>query len=119
MSNKVLVCDDEQEILDILQLILEDEGFKVVAVQNSLDVQNVIELEQPELLLIDLWMPALSGDQVITALRANERFKALPVIVISASSDGRQIAFAAGADDFIAKPFDLDSMITSVKKLIC
>jgi CheY-like chemotaxis protein len=68
--------------------------------------------------VIDLWMPALSGDQVVASLRQNARLKETPVIVISASSDGRQIAFAAGADEFIAKPFDLDNIIATVRKFI-
>jgi DNA-binding response OmpR family regulator len=118
MSYKIIVCDDEQEILDIVKLILEDEGFDVVAVSNSLDVESVLEQESPELLIIDLWMPALSGEQVITSLRANERLKKTPIIVLSASSDGRQIAFAAGADDFVAKPFDLDCLIATIKKVV-
>jgi DNA-binding response OmpR family regulator len=118
MRYKIVVCDDELEILEIVKLILEDEGFEVLAVNNSLDVESVLEQESPELLIIDLWMPALSGEQVITSLRSNERLRKTPVIVLSASSDGRQIAFAAGADDFIAKPFDIDNIINTIKKFL-
>jgi CheY-like chemotaxis protein len=118
MSNEVLVCDDEQEILEIVKLILEDEGYEVLAVSNSLDVESMREHKRPELVVIDLWMLALSGDQVVAVLREIENLKKISVIVISATSDGRQIAFAAGANEFIAKPFDIDNMITTVKRFM-
>ncbi|SDE96714.1 two-component system, NtrC family, nitrogen regulation response regulator NtrX/two-component system, sensor histidine kinase ChiS [Mucilaginibacter pineti] len=113
---KILVCDDEQEILDITQLILEDSGHDVTAIINSNEVVSHIENQQPDILLIDLWMPGLSGDQVITQLRTNINIINLPIIVISASKDGRAVAFAAGADDFLEKPYDMDALLIMVAK---
>ena len=113
---KILVCDDEQEILDITQLILEDSGYEVTALINSNDVISYIEKQQPDILLIDLWMPGMSGDQVIAQLRTNANITDLPIIVISASTDGRQVAFAAGADDFLDKPYDIDTLLAMVEK---
>jgi CheY-like chemotaxis protein len=113
---KILVCDDEQEILDITQLILEDSGYEVTALINSNEVISYIEKQQPDILLIDLWMPGMSGDQVIAQLRTNANITNLPIIVISASKDGRQVAFAAGADDFLEKPYDIDALLSIVDK---
>jgi CheY-like chemotaxis protein len=113
---KILVCDDEQEILDITQLILEDSGYEVTATINSSEVISHIENQHPDILLIDLWMPGLSGDQVISQLRKNVNIVNLPIIVISASKDGRAVAFAAGADDFLEKPYDIDALLTMVAK---
>ncbi len=116
MSAKILVCDDEQEILDITQMILEDAGFKVLAVIDSLSVEKMIEEEQPDVLLIDLWMPGMSGDQIVKSLRLNSKIQHTPVVVISASRDGKEIAMAAGADDFLEKPYDIDVLVDTVKK---
>ncbi|RYY38021.1 MAG: response regulator [Sphingobacteriaceae bacterium] len=113
---KILVCDDEQEILDITKLILEDSGYEVTALINSNEVISYIEKQQPDILLIDLWMPGMSGDQVIEQLRTNANITDLPIIVISASKDGRQVAFAAGADDFLDKPYDIDTLLAKVEK---
>jgi len=118
MSHKIIICDDEQEILDITQMILEDEGFEVIPVIDSTRVEQIIQEEKPDLLLIDLWMPGLSGNQVVAALRLNAHIQDIPVIVISASRDGKQIAFASGADDFLEKPYDIDALIEVVKKRI-
>jgi DNA-binding response OmpR family regulator len=114
--SKILICDDEQEILDITRLILEDSGFEVFGVINSGEVVKLVERERPDVLLIDLWMPGMSGDQVITELRRNEQITRLPIIVISASKDGRGIAYASGADDFLEKPYDIDALVEIVHK---
>ena len=115
---KILVCDDEQEILDITKLILEDSGYEVTALINSNEVISYIEKQQPDILLIDLWMPGMSGDQVIEQLRTKANIANLPIIVISASKDGRQVAFAAGADDFLDKPYDIDTLLAMVEKYL-
>ena len=118
MSKKVLVCDDDEGILDMVSFVLEDSGFKVIPESNSLNVYNLVEKEKPDLLLLDLWMPVLSGDQVLKMLRSNPKTKDLPVIVISASTEGQKIANEAGASAFIAKPFDIDQLINRVELIL-
>ena len=118
MSSKtILICDDDEGILDMLEVILAESGFEAVPVKNSLHIYDEIARKQPDLILLDLWMPVLSGDQVIRALRKSPQTKDVPVIVISASREGEHIASAAGATDFIAKPFDLDLLVHKVKTL--
>ncbi|RYE36047.1 MAG: response regulator [Sphingobacteriaceae bacterium] len=118
MNKKILICDDDPGILDMLAMILEDVGFEIVAEINSLNVYKVIQTEKPDLLLLDLWMPVLSGDQVLKTLRIDAEKKYLPVIVISASMEGKDIAIEAGANDFLAKPFDLDLLVNKVQSLL-
>ncbi|GAA4326375.1 response regulator [Mucilaginibacter gynuensis] len=119
MSNKtILICDDDEGILDILELILEETGYRIIPVKNSLQIYETIEKQQPDLILLDLWMPVLSGDQVLRTLRKNPETQSLPVIVISASREGEKIANEAGADFFMAKPFDLDLLVNRVQEII-
>jgi DNA-binding response OmpR family regulator len=114
----ILICDDDEGILDMLETVLESSGYKIIPVKNSLTLYEVINREHPDLLLLDLWMPVLSGDQVLKSLRKNPETHELPVIVISASRDGRQIAAEAGATDFMAKPFDLDFLLEKVEQYL-
>ncbi|WP_228084977.1 response regulator [Mucilaginibacter sp. JRF] len=119
MSNKtILICDDDEGILDMLELILEETGYKIIPIKNSLHIYDEIEKQNPDLILLDLWMPVLSGDQVLRTLRKNPETKSLPVIVISASREGERIANEAGANLFLAKPFDLDILIDRVQEII-
>ena len=99
----------------MLELVLSGEGYEVIPESNSLRVAGVIKDKRPEIILLDLWMPVLSGDQVLRNLRQNELTADLPVIVFSASTDGRVIAMEAGASDFVSKPFDLDLLINKIQ----
>lgn len=116
MSAKIIICDDEQEILDITTMILEAEGYTVIPTLNSLKVATLVATEKPDIVLLDLWMPGLSGDQVAKQLRDDQMLRNIPIIVISASRDGRDIAFAAGANDFLEKPYDIDALLSVVNK---
>ena len=118
MPAKIMICDDDEGILDLLELVLRDEGYETIPEINSLNVAQIVDREHPDLLLLDLWMPVLSGDQVLRTLRDNPKTRELPVIVISASNDGKSIAMNAGATDFVSKPFDLDKLVNQVKSLL-
>ena len=119
IKNKtILVCDDDEGILDMMEIILEGTGYNMIPVQNSLTIYEVIEKEHPDLLLLDLWMPVLSGDQILRNLRINPQTKELPVIIISASRDGKQIATEAGANDYMAKPFDLEFLLEKIEQYV-
>ncbi|RYG14994.1 MAG: response regulator [Chitinophagaceae bacterium] len=118
MVKKILICDDDLGILEMLELLLEETGHQIIAESNSLNVRSIIERESPNLLVLDLWMPVLSGDQVLKMVRENPHTKELPVIVISASTDGKQIAQKAGATNFLAKPFDVDELVSMVESYL-
>lgn len=117
-SKKIMVCDDDQGILDVLQMLLESEGFTVFTEINSTNLIKQIHIDKPDLILLDLWMPLLSGDQVLKAIRSTQGINELPVIVLSASVDGDDIASDAGANDFVAKPFDLDVIVSKINGLL-
>src|ERR1700759_1488163 len=118
MPAKILICDDDEGIVDLISLILNDEGFTTIPEMNSLNVATTVNQQRPDLLILDLWMPVLSGDQVLRNLRMDPASEQLPVIVISASRDGEAIARQAGASEFVAKPFDLELLIEKIKMLL-
>jgi CheY-like chemotaxis protein len=113
-NKKILICDDDEGILDMLELILEDTPYQIIAEQNSLNVLSLVEKLSPDLVLLDLWMPILSGDQVLKAIRSDPFTKDVPVIIISASRESERIARTAGASAFIAKPFDFNELVTVI-----
>ncbi len=118
MANKILICDDDEGILDMLEVIFSYEGFDVTAETNSLKVHELILAEAPDLVMIDLWMPVISGDQVVRALREDPQTANILIMVISASNDGRQIALEAGANDFQAKPFDIEKLVARIHDML-
>ncbi len=117
-AKRIIICDDDEGILEVLDLYLELEGYVVFTVANSTLLIEQIEMHSPDLLLLDLWMPLLSGDQVISLIRENGKIMDLPIIVLSASVDGATIANENGANGFIAKPFDLDDIKANIDRMI-
>lgn len=117
-GKKIMICDDDLGILEVLEMMLELEGYTVFKESNSSNLMNEIKRTSSDLLLMDLWMPVLSGDQVLKTIRTTKEFQNLPVIILSASVDGSKIASNAGANDFIAKPFNMDEMITTINHLL-
>jgi DNA-binding response OmpR family regulator len=118
VSKKIMVCDDNQGILDILEMLLESEGFDVITEINSTNLIKELKTQTPDLLLLDLWMPVLSGDQILKIIRTTSEYEKLPVIVFSASVDGNTIAENAGANAFVPKPFDMDDLVGKIRGLL-
>jgi len=118
ITKKILICDDDEGILDVLELILEETGHTIIPEISSLNVKTLIDKHDPDLVILDLWMPVLSGDQILKMIRKNSEHKDLPVIIVSASRDGEKIAIEAGATAFVAKPFDYDNLLSLVGELM-
>jgi len=117
-NQKIMICDDDAGILEVLEMMLEMEGFSVSTESNSTNLLKEIAHVKPDLLLMDLWMPVLSGDQLLRTIRTTTEFEKLPVIIFSASVDGSEIAKDAGSDGFIAKPFDMDNVSNTIRQLL-
>ncbi|MES2448880.1 MAG: response regulator transcription factor [Bacteroidota bacterium] len=117
-NKKILVCDDDQGILEMLELILEDEGYQVVIEPKSVNALKRIEQEKPDLILLDIWMPVISGDQILRSLKSDTEKAKIPVLMYSASTDGKVIAKAAGADGYLEKPFDIEVLLANIDDLI-
>ncbi len=111
----ILIADDDEGILDATSAILEFEGYHV---QSTLDGASVLRWKGalPDLLLLDIWMSGTDGTDVCRQLKNSEETKHLPVIMISASRDIEQYARDAGADDFLAKPYEMKDLLEKVKR---
>ncbi|WP_345949226.1 response regulator [Mucilaginibacter sp. PAMB04274] len=113
-KKKILVCDDSIDILDMTSMILDDD-FEVITQSNSTELIGQALIEQPDLMLIDLWMPFLPGDQLTRTIRLTPDIAHIPIIIFSAAVEGKQMAKEAGAQDFIAKPFDIDILYEKIR----
>jgi DNA-binding response OmpR family regulator len=119
MKNKrVLVCDDDKDILEMLEIALEVNGFDVISENDSSRIFRTINSTNPDALLLDLWMPVLSGDEIVKMLRKDPSKNKIPVVVISASQDGKEVALKAGANQYLDKPFDIDKLIMCLHEVL-
>lgn len=116
MNKHVVICDDDEGIVDIMRIVLEKSGYKVTVVDINQDIVKQIEHSKPNLILMDLWMPHQSGDITTLQIKTSEKTKHIPVIIISAVKNPEQIASAIHADDVICKPFDIQELEQKVAK---
>jgi DNA-binding response OmpR family regulator len=113
---KIMIADDDRGIVDAIVILLEYEGYEVTSAYSGASVLNMQDL--PDLLLLDIWMPGIDGRDVCRQLKQKEDTKRMPIIMISASKDIEHSAMDAGADDFLAKPFEINDLIQKVRKHI-
>ena len=116
MNKKVFIFDDNLEILVLCTEILEDLGLEVKTSPTTNSVEEQVSSYMPDLIFMDNWLPDMSGIEATKLLKANDRLKNIPVIYFSANSNISELANQAGADDFLAKPFDIDKFEETVKK---
>jgi CheY-like chemotaxis protein len=118
MTVKILVADDEQEIRDLLDNFLKDQGYEVILASDGEQALQLAEMENPQAIILDVRMPGLDGLQVCKRLKAKEETKLIPVIFITGFEDNKLEALDMGADDFVNKPFDMVELSTRVKSVL-
>jgi CheY-like chemotaxis protein len=117
---KLLIVDDEVATVDMLSTYLKLLGHEPIGAYNGTDGLVLVEVEKPELLILDLMMPDIDGFEVCKRIRAHAQFGKLPVIVISARADKAAIekALSAGANVYLTKPVDLSKLSREIKQLL-
>lgn len=116
MQTKVLVVDDDVEMMELLKIILEPDTFEVVTANSGLDGIELARRDKPDVILLDLMMPGMNGWEVCKEIR---KFSRVPILVLSAVSKPGMMAHALdeGADDFLLKPMPSKVLIAHLKKL--
>lgn len=117
---KVLVVDDEPNIVLSLEFLMEQAGFEVVTAEDGEQALARVDDTQPDLLLLDISLPGISGFDVLERLRSQEATAQLPIIMLTAHGRDveREKGMALGADDYITKPFSTQSLVEKVKALL-
>jgi len=110
MKKKVLILDDDLDILQICTIVLKKKGFDVLTVNNSNQVIEQVTSYQPDVILMDNWIPGPGGIESTRALKTKPETQDIPVIFFSANSNVTQLAQEARADYFLQKPFDISEL---------
>lgn len=118
-KKKILVSEDNPDLRKILMMRLEVNGYDVIEAVDGEQALSKVRSERPDLILLDLMMPKLTGFEVVRMLRFEEEFENLPVIVLSAldQQKEREKAIEAGADAYFIKPFELDLLLIKIRSL--
>ena len=116
-QKRILVVDDEVDLVETIRFPLEMEGFNVLVSYNGEDALNQARKENPDLILLDLMLPKLDGYKVCRLLKFDERYKHIPILMLTAKTQEKDkiLGKETGADEYITKPFDIDELMKKVK----
>jgi DNA-binding response OmpR family regulator len=116
-KKKILIADDDRPIVESLTLLLEAADYDVISTTEGNNISEMYT-QQPDLLLLDIWMSGIDGRDVCKKLKNDAMKKHIPIIIFSASTEIETSAKKAGADDFIAKPFEMKELLAKVANYI-
>lgn len=117
---KVLIVEDEQDVIRLLKYNLEKEGFKVNYTTDGSLALAEVRRDPPDLVILDLMLPGVDGLEVCRQLRRHERYSAIPILMLTARSEeaDRVVGLEIGADDYVTKPFSVRELIARVRALL-
>jgi DNA-binding response OmpR family regulator len=114
---RILIVDDEADLVSVLRFGLEIEGFELIEAGDGEEGLRLAREQRPSLMLLDLMLPKLDGYKVCRALKFDERYKSMPIFILSARSgeQDRRLAIEMGADAFITKPYEMRELVAKIR----
>jgi len=120
LSKKVLIADDEPNIVAAVEFLLQRNGYEVQVARNGDEALKLVEASNPDLVLLDVMMPVRSGYEVCKRIRENDAWRHIKIIMLSAKGRDAEVTkgLALGADDYVTKPFSTRDLLNRIGKLL-
>ena len=117
MAARILVADDNEALAELLEIVLIERGYDVVIAHDGDDLLQKVQVQIPDLMIVDLLMPRMNGYEAIRQIRNDTRLSHIPIIVLTALDATQDLVtvFDLGADDYIVKPFQMPELLARVK----
>ncbi|MBI2020498.1 response regulator [Candidatus Daviesbacteria bacterium] len=118
MAKKILVCDDDQPVAEMIKVMLENNGYDVRLQFSGKAIQKRIKEYLPDLILLDIWMSGINGEEVAKILKRDEQIKHIPIIILSAlhQNEIKAIIKRVEVEGFLSKPFNMADLLKMVVK---
>lgn len=118
MKKKILIAEDDKAIIDVVKIILENEGYEILLADQGETIFKKIEKNRPDLIFLDIWLFGEDGGKIAKKLKSKSHTRHIPLVLMSANNETEKITKTVGADDFLLKPFDIDDLLFIVRKYI-
>jgi DNA-binding response OmpR family regulator len=112
----ILIVDDDESILESLEFLLKDAGYQVSLCSDGTNIKANFPQGTPDLIVLDYWLPDTTGGDLTRQLKNNRQTSHIPVIIISAGYNVKDLVVESGADAFLPKPYDIDQLLSIVAK---
>lgn len=113
---KILVVDDNSDILAVMKLYLNNKGFNVVTESNGSEAHNVVNAFKPDLIILDVFLGNSDGRKICNELKMQEETKNTPIIIFSANAKPDDVMKACSANEFLPKPFELSNLLKIIQR---
>jgi DNA-binding response OmpR family regulator len=120
MAQKILIVDDDPDVVELIRLALEDSGYQVLSASNGIDALRKTQTLTPDLILLDLMLPEVNGFTICERLRTERATAQVPILILTALPGHfpRLAGMEAGANDFLNKPFTIETLLSKVDLLL-
>jgi DNA-binding response OmpR family regulator len=119
VAKKILIVDDEPDLLKVLEIRLKNTGYEVFIGADGREALDLARQIMPDLIILDLYLPVKNGDEVAEILKNDEKLKQIPIILISATTEAlSERAKECGANVFLTKPFEAQELLAKIESLI-
>ncbi len=120
MNELILIVEDEEDVAQVMRYNLQKAGYRTIVAEDGEQALRAVRYGGPDLVLLDLMLPGMDGWEVCRILRGSEQAATTPVIMVTAvaNEEARVLSLRAGADDFIAKPFSINALITRIRTVL-
>lgn len=119
-QKRILIADDEEDVVTTLQFTLEKEGYQCLTAYDGKEALDKAKGENPDLIVLDIMMPKMNGYEVSRLLKFDARFKHIPIVMLTARTQAKdkEIGRDTGADVYITKPFEMDDLVSTVHNIL-
>ena len=120
MAKKILLVDDEEDLVEAVSFRLTSQGYDVITAYDGGQALEKAKKERPDLIILDLMLPGMNGYEVCAHLKADAQYAAIPIILFTARAQesDREMGFKAGANGYLTKPFDSEMLMTTIRSLL-
>src|SRR6478672_315228 len=117
---RILIIEDERALTDVLTYNLQREGYEVLVSHDGQEGLRKAQMQLPDLVLLDLMLPKLDGLEICRDLRAGERTRTIPIVMVTAKAEetDQVVGFTMGADDYVTKPFSVKILLQRIRALL-
>jgi DNA-binding response OmpR family regulator len=117
-TTRILVLDDDPDIGTMIKMMLEYKGYAVTVSDRAEQAEEVLRNNNIDLIIMDMLLSGVNGTDICTELKENNSTSHIPIMMISAHPNAKEICLQAGADEFISKPFDMQDILLKINKLV-